>query len=170
VCRAQTMSFDADLRASTSARHWVAALLERWELEAVIDRATLITSELVANSVVHARSDTVVTVTVDEGVVEIAVRDREPTALSAPHAAHPRPPDEVALIAEGGRGLVLVDALADEWGTVPLGDGKQVWARLTSSDWSHRSACQCRREHPDRVTLSSGRYALALAGPWDQFS
>ena len=31
---------------------------------------------------------------------------------------------------ERGRGLALVDELADGWGTEPLPRGKQVWAEL----------------------------------------
>ena len=30
----------------------------------------------------------------------------------------------------GGRGLLLVEALADQWGVTPQGSGKAVWARL----------------------------------------
>ena len=32
--------------------------------------------------------------------------------------------------AEGGRGLILVDALAAAWGSTPAPDGKHVWATL----------------------------------------
>jgi anti-sigma regulatory factor (Ser/Thr protein kinase) len=162
------MTFDPDLEASALARHWVARLLQRWELNVLVDRALLLTSELVANAVVHARSGPLVTLTVDDGAVEIGVTDREP--LTLPGRLHAEPgerPDHRALMAEGGRGIVLVDAVADEWGVLGLEEGKQVWVRLTASDWSHRSACQCHTEHPGRVALASGRYALALAGPWD---
>jgi hypothetical protein len=30
----------------------------------------------------------------------------------------------------GGRGLLLVEALADQWGVTPRGDGKAMWARF----------------------------------------
>ena len=31
---------------------------------------------------------------------------------------------------DAGRGLLLVDALAADWGTCPAGDGKSVWFSL----------------------------------------
>jgi len=34
---------------------------------------------------------------------------------------------------EGGRGLYLVDALADRWGTRPLDEGKVVWFELVTN-------------------------------------
>jgi hypothetical protein len=30
----------------------------------------------------------------------------------------------------GGRGLILIDALAASWGSTPMPDGKVVWATL----------------------------------------
>jgi hypothetical protein len=67
----------------------------------------------------------------------------------------------------GGRGLLLVDSLADEWGVIRLVNGKQVWFRISTDDWSYRSGCMCHSDSIDRVRLESGRYALALPGPWD---
>ncbi|MEY6564990.1 hypothetical protein AB8B12_08570 [Streptomyces sp. PGLac3x] len=46
----------------------------------------------------------------------------------APPGAAPAPPGPED---ESGRGLVLVDALAAEWGTELLPWGKRVWAELS---------------------------------------
>ncbi|MFE6838388.1 ATP-binding protein [Streptomyces sp. NPDC057705] len=35
--------------------------------------------------------------------------------------------------AEGGRGLLVVQALAREWGVAPRGPGKTVWADLSGT-------------------------------------
>ncbi|WP_406206119.1 ATP-binding protein [Kitasatospora sp. NBC_01560] len=44
---------------------------------------------------------------------------------------HPRLPAACGADSQSGRGLVLVDALADRWGSVPRSPGaKTVWAEL----------------------------------------
>ena len=170
MCRVAAAEFDPLLSSAALARRWVAERLERWELpQLLVEAATLLTSELVANAIVHTSSRPAVLVAMADGLLEVGVSDREP--------ALPRRPadrilgevtvDQQALMAEGGRGLLLVDALADEWGATSLTEGKQVWFRLSATDWPYRSACRCHRDHIDRVRLESGRYALAIAGPWD---
>jgi hypothetical protein len=42
---------------------------------------------------------------------------------------HPRGADR-----EHGRGLLLVAALAEDWGTDPLPSGKRVWAELQGKE------------------------------------
>ena len=70
--------------------------------------------------------------------------------------------------AEGGRGLRLVELVADEWGVVDLPEGKQVWFRLDVGEgWPHRASCPCGGEDLEHVRLESGRYAVATPGPWD---
>jgi anti-sigma regulatory factor (Ser/Thr protein kinase) len=56
----------------------------------------------------------------------IEVWDTLPTAFGAPVARHPEPDEE------SGRGLEIIETLADEWGweTVPGWAGKKVWAIL----------------------------------------
>ena len=44
-------------------------------------------------------------------------------------------PEDVADLTESGRGLLLVDALADAWGWAPRPDsGKDVWFRLPTRE------------------------------------
>jgi two-component sensor histidine kinase len=89
------------------------------------DRIGLVTSELVTNAVVHARSDLEVRIRVSGPEIYLEVADEMP-ALVAPR----RSIDET-----GGRGLVLVDALCDAWGVadVDQGRGKRVWVRVSRS-------------------------------------
>ncbi|MFI9587403.1 ATP-binding protein [Streptomyces sp. NPDC052236] len=42
-------------------------------------------------------------------------------------ARTPTPAPAGEELSEGGRGLLLVDAVTDRWGTVPLPGGKTVW-------------------------------------------
>jgi len=86
-----------------------------------LDVLELLASELITNSLVHARSELEVTADHDQRGVRVAVSDldsRRPVLF---------PPDDRAL---GGRGLALVDMLADDWGVDDLPDGKAVWFRL----------------------------------------
>jgi anti-sigma regulatory factor (Ser/Thr protein kinase) len=142
------------------ARTFVADALRRWDLEELVVDAQLLTSELVTNSLVHARTEVTITVAVAEGVAEIGVTDlssRLPEPRSAQRAD------------EGGRGLHLVELVAQDWGVVPLPEGKQVWFQLeVGSDWPHLTDCPCDGEDLDRVRLGTGRYAVATPGPWDQ--
>ncbi|QFR02322.1 ATP-binding protein [Streptomyces phaeolivaceus] len=109
-------------------RRTVAAHLARWELSAILDDAVLATDELFANAVRHASTDPADTVGV---VLECSGRELRVT-LADPSPAPPRPRAATPL-AESGRGLSLVAALADDWGTDPPepGDaGKRVWFSL----------------------------------------
>jgi anti-sigma regulatory factor (Ser/Thr protein kinase) len=151
------------------ARRWVAEYLERWDLAETTDVAKLLTSELVSNAVVHAGSGPSLVLAVADGVIEVGVTDNEPTL---PEATRPEVPTDghkidASVLGEGGRGLMLVEALADEWGATSLARGKQVWFRVAAHNWSYRSACRCHSDDLDRVRLESGRFALVIPGPWD---
>lgn len=91
----------------------------------VVDDATLIVSELVTNAVLHADgpSDVLTAVRlVGSGVrLRIEVHDAVP---SAPVLR------VVDADAEHGRGLVVVEALSECWGTEATPDGKCVWCEL----------------------------------------
>lgn len=91
----------------------------------VIETAELLTTELVTNVVVHvAGTVDLVVRTIVRGVrVEVTDHDRRLPKFGAAE------PDAV-----GGRGLVLVDALADAWGVDHMsGNGKTIWFELESS-------------------------------------
>jgi hypothetical protein len=84
--------------------------------------AALLTSELVANAVLSARSDVVVEVLFPSPCVRFEVRDASPE----PPVHHGARPNE----AVPGRALDLVAAMADNWGTLADGEGKCVWFEL----------------------------------------
>lgn len=108
--------------AVTTARHAVRAL-------PVEDPVTveLLTSELVSNAVLHAACDPSESILVRarcNGAVRVEVCD-EGGGEPAPQDAEP--------LAEHGRGLMLVDALASRWGT--YGDQPRcVWFELESGE------------------------------------
>lgn len=110
------MTFLASLQAPRWARRFV---VERIDDELLAQRAALLVSELVTNVVVHTTSHPVVELTLQPTVV-VSVSDR------SHELAEPRrhPSDE------GGRGLAIVGACADRWGTCTAPGGKSVWVEL----------------------------------------
>lgn len=90
----------------------------------VCDTAVLLTSEIVTNAVVHARSAARLGVEVDGDGVRVEVGDDSPR--------YPQPMAVVDLDAASGRGMWLVDHLAGEWGVSPEPPGKTVWFRLVA--------------------------------------
>ncbi|MFF9125326.1 ATP-binding protein [Streptomyces sp. NPDC014889] len=89
------------------------------------DSVVLVVAELAANAVLHSRvpgRDFALTLFFEEGrdAVRIEVTDTHP---ALPARMDPGPEQG------GGRGLVLVDALAVDWGVRDrVGPGKTVWA------------------------------------------
>ncbi|MFI9123429.1 ATP-binding protein [Streptomyces bikiniensis] len=112
----------ADLTAVPEVRHALRELLRKWGDPGASDVAELLTSELVTNALVHTDHGAVVTATVVPEQLRVEVRDFVP-GLRAPEAP---PADDRT----NGRGLVLVQALADSWGVEDQGAGKVVWFEL----------------------------------------
>lgn len=90
----------------------------------VVEAAKVLASELVTNAVRHGNGRVGLRVAVEEAAVQIEVSD---DGREMPEPGNGWRPDS-----EGGRGLMIVSALADDWGSAPRGgeDGKTVWARL----------------------------------------
>jgi hypothetical protein len=120
-----------------TARWFVDETLAAWGLlESLHDDARLITSELSANAVLHARTDFRVTLR-STSVNHLRIEVRDWTA----HMSFPAAP---RLAATSGRGLVLVDFLATSWGTQMASDGKVVWVELHASRTGPRHAATSR--------------------------
>jgi anti-sigma regulatory factor (Ser/Thr protein kinase) len=104
------------------ARRIVTEALTRLDRSDLVDDATLVVSELVANGVLHARTEISLSVEqVGEGI-RVAVTDGS-SVLPIWGPASPS--------ATSGRGLWLVERLSNAWGVEPLpGGGKVVWAEL----------------------------------------
>jgi anti-sigma regulatory factor (Ser/Thr protein kinase) len=121
--RPAVLPLPPDLSSVAAARRFVAEHCVAFALApARCDDALLLTSELVTNAVLHGRSDVCVEVDVRDDVVRISVLDensRHPAAV---------PEDPNAL---DGRGLALVDAVANRWGVADRPLGKAVWFELS---------------------------------------
>jgi anti-sigma regulatory factor (Ser/Thr protein kinase) len=119
------VELDPDPSATATARQVVYDACRAWRLDHVQDAAQLVITELVTNVVRHAGTRMEISLTAGTGVLRLAVRDGSP--------ALPRPDVPGVTLAENGRGLVVVQALAIEWGATPSGGGKVVWAVLSTS-------------------------------------
>ena len=107
---------------AASARRFVAAALRRWECsDDFIELVLLLTSELVTNAYRHAGTETRVSVRLDGDCARVEVRD---VGRGEPEL---RPLDADRT---DGRGLQIVDALADRWGYHSNAGGTAVWFEL----------------------------------------
>ena len=109
-----------------AARRAAMRVVEGWAARpGVADDVCLVVSELVTNALVHGRSDAVLRLLRQGGVIRVEILD-EDTRLPLPSA-----PDAQAL---GGRGLALVAALSTVWGAERTATGKIVWAEFDRFD------------------------------------
>ena len=117
-----TWQFAADLDAPADARRLLTdALRGMGHGNELVDAARLVTTELAANAVAHARSPFSVSIRSGRSTVRILVRDGS-RVVPTMRGDTPTTPS--------GRGLRLVAALSSDWGVDPGPDGKVVWAEL----------------------------------------
>ena len=94
-------------------------LMSRQVRDGVVDTVELLTSEVVTNAIVHARSGPQLAVEVDGDVVRVAVRDLSPQLPVRRLGSL----DDVS-----GRGVIIVEELASAWGVErERGGAKRVW-------------------------------------------
>jgi anti-sigma regulatory factor (Ser/Thr protein kinase) len=119
---AQHVPLTMGLAAVAEARTQVRAIVRAWQVPVDAYVAALLASELVTNAVRNEANPTVMLdVTCSSGRLRVDVHDTS--------AAMPAPADAPA-DAETGRGLIIVGALADEWGFYATPDGKAVYFTL----------------------------------------
>jgi histidine kinase-like protein len=121
------------------ARGFASVTLNEWGLDALVDEAELLVSEMSTN-VVRASMTPEGLLRYDDGKLPllwirllcdrvrlmVEVWDTLPASLGAPVARHPDADEE------SGRGLEIIETLSEDWGweIVPGWAGKKVWAIL----------------------------------------
>jgi anti-sigma regulatory factor (Ser/Thr protein kinase) len=133
----QSLRFPPTAQSASKARHFVVDTLQAWQMEALVDSAALLASEVITNAVLHARTPFTVTLErIGDDCVQIAVSDgstftpqrRQPTADST-----------------NGRGIDLLDQLSAAWSVRTTSAGKTVqftldrgqdpWFGFVGVDW-----------------------------------
>jgi len=86
----------------------------------------LLVSELATNSVRHAAAGFTLAIDRTPDRIRVAVSD---TGAGRPEKRSPDP------VEPSGRGLLIVEALSDDWGTTPAPDGagKTVWFEIATA-------------------------------------
>jgi anti-sigma regulatory factor (Ser/Thr protein kinase) len=120
----RVVHLEPTLGAPAEARRAVRSALTASLPVQTIDLAELLTSELVTNAIRHGTGKVTLSLNCGDGVLAISVSDDG--------AAMPFVQPDNEPLAVGGRGVRMVQRLAQDWGVTPreLGPGKVVWFRL----------------------------------------
>ncbi|MEV4742922.1 SpoIIE family protein phosphatase [Streptomyces sp. NPDC049555] len=121
----------ADPEALSAGRHMIRAAVRAWGARERADEIELAADELVTNALLHTDGAAVVTIRMLTGPVRRLRVEVEDRSSALPRR---REPGESGV---SGRGLMLVDRLADTWGVEPRGSGKSVWCEFVVTD-GHR--------------------------------
>lgn len=115
-------TFPSTPASAGDARRFVEGALTDAELDQLSYAATMLVSELVANAVLHTGTPIEIVVTAEAGGVRVEVHDGSPQLPIRKH---------YSTMSGTGRGLLLVDRMASQWGAERTeGGGKMVWFEL----------------------------------------
>lgn len=106
------------------ARAFLRSTLETWKLDGYGDVTELLVTELVANVVTHVGAPMTLRVLKNRSRMRVEIED---PSTEIPVIRHPDAAEE------HGRGVLLVETLANNWGVDPRPDGKTVWFELDVS-------------------------------------
>jgi hypothetical protein len=107
------------------ARAFLRSALQTWRLDGFGDVTELLVTELVANVVTHVGAPMTLRVHRTPSTMRVELDD---ASAQVPEVHHPGTADE------HGRGVLLVDQLANAWGVDARLDGKTVWFELDVSN------------------------------------
>jgi anti-sigma regulatory factor (Ser/Thr protein kinase) len=106
------------------ARRFTRRTMRTWGVsDDALDTVLLVVSELVTNALVHTDGQVRLELTLVNDRLRIAVADSSPRT--------PARATRIGWEATGGRGILLVEAVSDVWGTLPVSGGKQVWSEIS---------------------------------------
>ncbi|HEY0540100.1 MAG TPA: ATP-binding protein [Actinoallomurus sp.] len=117
-------------RSVASGRRFVRETLG--SLHPALERVSLGVSELATNAIRHSPSGEGGQITIGLVADGRAVRAEVTNAGTMPAKPHPRTDVE----AEGGRGILIIDALADSWGVTEGSGTTTVWAEFLAASWA----------------------------------
>jgi serine phosphatase RsbU (regulator of sigma subunit)/anti-sigma regulatory factor (Ser/Thr protein kinase) len=114
----------SDPEALTEARHMIRAAVRAWGAGERADEIELVADELITNALMHTDGAALVTLRVLSGADRRLRVDVEDSSSALPRRR------EAGEEGVSGRGLLLVDLLADVWGVDARGGGKCVWCEF----------------------------------------
>ncbi|MBA4860433.1 ATP-binding protein [Streptomyces sp. PSKA54] len=97
-----------------------------WGLHEAVDAAQLCVSELVSNVITHVGLGTPATLAVSMSGTYVRIEVHDPDTRALPTLL------DAATDSESGRGMALVDAVADRWGVQLRADRKMTWCELAT--------------------------------------
>ncbi|MCT9005230.1 ATP-binding protein [Streptomyces rhizosphaerihabitans] len=118
--------FVAEPREVPALRRIMRLHLGLWGLCEVSEAAQLCVTELVSNVITHVGSGTPATLAVSMNGTHLRIEVHDPDARALPTLV------QAAADSEGGRGMALVDAVADRWGVLLHPDRKVTWCELST--------------------------------------
>lgn len=118
-----SVSLPAQLSSEALARRFTETTLLEWGLHEAVEDAVLITSELVANVLLHTQAEPRLTLRRTGSRIRLEVQD-----------SSSRMPLRKSGGAHGGWGLLLVERLSDSWDVERLPSGKVVWCELDGAE------------------------------------
>lgn len=122
VVRDVSRRLPADPASAAAARRFVSDVLTEWDAPHLLDTVLLLTSELVTNAVLYTADEVDLRLVLSSRRLRVEVVDSSGERPVRLRSVDPG--------ATSGRGLLLVEALAERWGVDVHGVGKAVWFEL----------------------------------------
>ncbi|MGW4236357.1 ATP-binding protein [Streptomyces sp. NPDC004749] len=125
------LPFLAEAKELAGVRRVVRMHLNLWGLPELVDAAQLCVTELVTNVITHVGAGTPTTLALSMRGTRLRLEVSDPDTRALPTLL------SAADEAEGGRGMSIVDAMAERWGVILRGDSKITWCELATALTAH---------------------------------
>lgn len=145
------VSLTAEPRVVARVRRAMRLHLSLWGLSDLEDVAQICVSELVANVINHVGPGTPVTLGVSTDGAHLRIELSDPDARVLPTLVAPMSD------AESGRGLMILDAVADRWGVISRADSKVVWCELATG-------LEVSNDHPRDLRVAQAEMSIVRHG------
>ncbi|MER5363141.1 ATP-binding protein [Streptomyces sp. NPDC002785] len=149
--KAWDLAFLAEAEELAGLRRVMRLHLELWGLPGVVYAAQICVTEMVANVVRHVGPGTPSCLAVSMNGDRLRIEVSDPDVQALPTLVR------AAGEAEAGRGMALVDGVADRWGVILRGDSKVTWCELVTG---LRSA----NDHVGGPQVAKAEAVLGLCG------
>jgi anti-sigma regulatory factor (Ser/Thr protein kinase) len=143
------LDFTAEPEEVAALRRIMRLHLGVWGLHEVTEVAQLCVSELVSNIIKHVGVGTPATLGVSMNGTRLRIELHDPDTRARPTLV------EVGSDCEAGRGMAIVDAIADRWGVLLRTDRKVTWCELTTGPNTSNS-------HVDGAAVARAEALLGL--------